>query len=261
VAIKTLRPNDPEDPGDDDDYDDSSSSDQEASSSEGDDDEGDDDDNDDDQEDTPPNDNGPDDNDLEDPNALEEPTPSNDVDMYEALAAHQEREESEALANEAELREPDSDDGPLSEGDITPEANKGVTEPTPGVPEAAAIPKDPANFVWPKHRAHSGGKRQFWSLPLQRDRPPARDDDPDFTALLSTKARVTRICHKAFLAGETSYGYVPPKVKIRSVLSSQQDIVTLFNNLDRQEEEKKVRTVDYWGHVLDTIGSDYFKYN
>jgi hypothetical protein len=184
VAIKTARPNNPEDPGDDDDDDNSSNSDQEASSSEGDDDD------DDDQEDTSPNDDGSDDNDPEDPNALEEPTPSNNVDMYEALAAHHEREE---LAIEAELREPDSDDGPLCEGDITQEANKGVTEPTPGVPEAAAIPKLLADVVWPKHRVQSGGKRQFRSLPLQRDRPPARDADPDFTALPSTS--------KSFLGG------------------------------------------------------------
>jgi hypothetical protein len=219
VAIKTLRPNDPEDSGDDDD---SSSSDEEASSSEGDND-----DDDDDQEDTSPNDDGPDDSDLEDPSALEESTPSNNVDMYEALAAN--HEHSKELAIAAELREQDSDDGPLSEGDITSEANKGVTEPTPGVPKAAAIPKNVLDIVWPKHRAQSGGKRQFQALPLQRDRPPAREANPDFSAKPSTKQRVNHIRHKAFLAEETSYGYVAPKVKIRSILFSQQDIETLYN--------------------------------
>jgi hypothetical protein len=246
VAFKTLRPNHPEDPGDDDDDDDddygSKISDEGISSSEGNDDDDDKDPEDtlrnDDPEDTSPNDDGSDDNDLH-------------VDMYDALTAYKKHGQ--------ELAEQDSDGGSSSEGDSTPEANKGVTKPTPGVPEAAAIPKLLADIVWPKHRAQSGGKRQFRSLPLQRDTLPAREADPDFTAKASTKPRVKRIRRKAFLAGKTSYGYVPPKVKIRSILSSQRDIVTLFNNLDRQEEEKKVRTIDYRDHVLDTIGSDVRK--
>jgi hypothetical protein len=69
------------------------------------------------------------------------------------------------LAVEAELRKQDSEDSPLSEGDITPEANKGEPEPTPGVPKAAALPAEiNINFDWPKYRkgrGHSGGKRKF----------------------------------------------------------------------------------------------------
>jgi hypothetical protein len=55
---------------------------------------------------------------------------------------------------------------------------------------------------------------------------------PSSTKIMLPKARVNHIHHKAFLAADNSYVYVPPKVKRRSILSSQWDIETLFNNLD-----------------------------
>jgi hypothetical protein len=165
------------------------------------------------QEDNSPDDNDPDVNDIEDRNALEEPTGSNYNGPFYAFAIQQKGYRLDGLAGEAELRKKDSDD---SKADLKPEANKEETRPTPGVPEAAVLPPD-TEFEFPKYRkpkGHSGGKRQFRSLPLQGGRPPAKVKETEFTASLTTihipKALANLIWHKAFFAGETSYGYVPP---------------------------------------------------
>ena len=75
-----------------------------------------------------------------------------------------------------------------------------------------------------------------------------------------TRTRRHGIRHAAFersLKGQTQlYAYVPPKIKVRSILSNQKHIETLFNNLDRQKEENKLRTEEYRENVLETIGSE-----
>ncbi len=50
--------------------------------------------------------------------------------------------------------------------------------------------------------------------------------------------------------------YVPPKMKVRSDLSSQRDIEGLFDHLDERDEDRFWNTLDYRDNIYAKVGAE-----